>query len=159
MPSAPWFASLSWSTMSIYRVEQKNLAKFSDTGSARARGLCIGSPRLVGGRKAGNSNMQDFFLHHTVRRNPPRWRGMVFIGVINTTQVDSKSAIYCHEVFFVPIKSLPCMWLSGKRSMQSLTQVSLILLVIYFDMMVIALAMYLGPCWTSCMLPRIMVWN
>ena len=47
--------------MSIYRVEQKNLAKLSDTGSARARGLCIGSPRLVGGRKAGNLNMQEFF--------------------------------------------------------------------------------------------------
>ena len=26
-----------------------------------ADGLCIGSPGLVGGRKAGNSNMQDFF--------------------------------------------------------------------------------------------------
>ena len=41
----------------VYRVEQKNLAKFSDTCSVRAHGLCIGSPRLVGGRKAGNSNM------------------------------------------------------------------------------------------------------
>ena len=30
---------------------KKNLAKFSDTCSARADGLCI---RLVGGRKAGN---------------------------------------------------------------------------------------------------------
>ena len=46
----------------IYRAEQKNLAKFSDTCSVRAGGLCIGSPRLVGGRKAGNSNMQEFFL-------------------------------------------------------------------------------------------------
>ena len=45
----------------IYRVEQKNIAKFSDTCSVRADGLCIGSPRLVGGRKAGNSNMQEFF--------------------------------------------------------------------------------------------------
>ena len=45
----------------MYRVEQKNLAKFSDTCSVRADGLCIGSPRLVGGRKAGNSNMQEFF--------------------------------------------------------------------------------------------------
>ena len=44
-----------------YRVEQKNLAKFSDTCSVRADGLCIGSPRLVGGRKAGNSNVQEFF--------------------------------------------------------------------------------------------------
>ena len=47
--------------MSFYRVEQKKLAKFSDTCSVRADGLCIGSPRLVGGRKAGNSNMQDLF--------------------------------------------------------------------------------------------------
>ena len=31
---------------------KKNLAKFSDTCSVRADGLCIGSPRLVGGRKA-----------------------------------------------------------------------------------------------------------
>ena len=45
----------------LYRVEQKNLAKFSDTGSVRADGLCIGSPRLVGGRKSGNSNRQDFY--------------------------------------------------------------------------------------------------
>ena len=44
----------------MYRVEQKNLAKFSDRGSVRADGLCIGSPRLVGGRKAGNLNMQVF---------------------------------------------------------------------------------------------------
>ena len=49
--------------MSIYRVEQKNLAKFSDTGSAKARGLYIGSPRLVGGRKAGNLNMQKNLRH------------------------------------------------------------------------------------------------
>ena len=38
-----------------------NLAKFSDTFSVRADGLCIGSLRLVGGRNAGNSNMQEFF--------------------------------------------------------------------------------------------------
>ena len=48
----------------MYRVEQKNLAKFSDACSVRADGLCIGSPRSVGGRKAGNSNMQDFFAPH-----------------------------------------------------------------------------------------------
>ena len=40
---------------------KKNLPKFSDTCSIRADGLCIGSPRLVGRRKAGNANMQDFF--------------------------------------------------------------------------------------------------
>ena len=41
-----------------------NLAKFSDTCSVRADpadALCIGSPRLVGGRRAGNSNMQKNF--------------------------------------------------------------------------------------------------
>ena len=27
----------------------------------RVDGMCIGSPRLVGGRKTGNSNMQGFF--------------------------------------------------------------------------------------------------
>ena len=40
---------------------KKNPAKFSDTCSVRADRLCIGSPRLVGGRKAVNSNMQEFF--------------------------------------------------------------------------------------------------
>ena len=44
-----------------YGVEQKNLAKFSDTSSVRAERLCIGSPRLVGGRKAGNSDMLEIF--------------------------------------------------------------------------------------------------
>ena len=48
--------------VSLYRVEQKkNLAKFSDTCSVRADGLCIGSPRLVGGKNAGNLNLQEFF--------------------------------------------------------------------------------------------------
>ena len=45
-----------------YRVEQKNLAKFSDTCSVRADGLCIGSPMIVGGSKVGNSNMQKIFF-------------------------------------------------------------------------------------------------
>ena len=40
---------------------KKNLAKFSNTCYVRADGLCISSPRLVGGRKAGNSNIQEFF--------------------------------------------------------------------------------------------------
>ena len=42
----------------------KNLGKFSDTCSVRADGLCIGrfgSSKLVGRRKQGNSNMQEFF--------------------------------------------------------------------------------------------------
>ena len=39
----------------------KNLVKFSDACSIRAYGLCIGGPRLLGGRKAGNSNKQEFF--------------------------------------------------------------------------------------------------
>ena len=42
-------------------LSKKVHAKFSDTCSVRADGLCIGSPRLVGGRKLGNSNMQEFF--------------------------------------------------------------------------------------------------
>ena len=41
----------------MYRVEQKNLAKLSDTCYVRADRLCIGSPRLVRGGKARNSNM------------------------------------------------------------------------------------------------------
>ena len=40
-------------SLGLFRVEQKNLAKSSDTCSVRADVLCIGSPRLVGGRKAG----------------------------------------------------------------------------------------------------------
>ena len=36
-------------------------AKFSDTCSVRAGGLCIGCPKLVGSINAGNSNMQEFF--------------------------------------------------------------------------------------------------
>ena len=40
---------------------KKNPAKFSDTCSFRAHGLCNGSPKLVGSREARNSNMQDFF--------------------------------------------------------------------------------------------------
>ena len=44
-----------------YRVEQKNLAKFSDTCSVGADGLCIGSPRIASERKAENSNMHEFF--------------------------------------------------------------------------------------------------
>ena len=47
----------------------KNLANFSDTCFVSADGLCIGSPRLVGGRKAGNSNMREFFRHHAVGRS------------------------------------------------------------------------------------------
>ena len=40
---------------------KKNQAKFSDTCSVRADGLCIGCPSLVGRRKAANSNMLEFF--------------------------------------------------------------------------------------------------
>ena len=45
---------------------KKNLAKFGDTCFVRADWLCMGCPRLVGGRRAGNSNMKEFFLHHAV---------------------------------------------------------------------------------------------
>ena len=55
-----------------HKGQAKNLAKFSDTCSVRADGLCIGSPRLVGERKAGNSNMQEFFLHHAVKPDMAR---------------------------------------------------------------------------------------
>ena len=48
---------------------KKNLVKFSDPCSVRAEGVCIGSPRLVDGRKAGNSNMQEF-LCTTLYVNP-----------------------------------------------------------------------------------------
>ena len=44
-----------------YRAEPKNLAKFCDTCSLRADGLCIGSPRLAGGWKARDAKMQEFF--------------------------------------------------------------------------------------------------
>ena len=46
---------------SLYMVELKNLAKFSDTCSVGADGLCIGSPMLVVGRRAGNSKTKEFF--------------------------------------------------------------------------------------------------
>ena len=52
----------------IYGVEQKNIVKFCNTCSVGADGLCISSPMLVGGRKAGNSNMLTFFLHHAVAK-------------------------------------------------------------------------------------------
>ena len=55
---------------SVHGVEQKNLAKLSNTCSVWADGLFIGSPKLVGGRKVGNSNMQEFFcttLYHRLR--------------------------------------------------------------------------------------------
>ena len=41
----------------------ENLAKFGEGHSIMALRLCIGCPRLVGGRKAGNSNMQKFFCN------------------------------------------------------------------------------------------------
>ena len=45
----------------------KNLTMFSDTCSFGADGLCIGSPWIVGGKNAGNSNMQEFLLHYAVQ--------------------------------------------------------------------------------------------
>ena len=45
----------------LYRVEQKNLAKFSDTCSVRAEGLCIGCIGQWAERGRENSNMQEFF--------------------------------------------------------------------------------------------------
>ena len=46
----------------------KNLAKFSDTCSVRADGLCIVSPRLVGGRKAEKFKHARMFLRHAVNQ-------------------------------------------------------------------------------------------
>ena len=76
----------------------KNLAKFSDTCSVRADGLCIGSPRLMGGRKAGNSNMQEFFLHHAVHK----MRG-------NQTETREKK---CHP----PVEGFSSVNWEGRRS-------------------------------------------
>ena len=52
-----------------------------------ADGLCIGSPGLVGGRKAGNSNMQDFFAPRRTREGiicnqvlPPNGQGQDGVG-------------------------------------------------------------------------------
>ena len=52
--------------MIVYRVEQKNPAKFGDTCSVRADGLCIGSPRLVGRERAGTFKHAGIFLHDPV---------------------------------------------------------------------------------------------
>ena len=51
----------SISDVTHHRVEQKSFAKFSDTCSVRAGGLCISYPKLVGSMKAGSSNMQELF--------------------------------------------------------------------------------------------------
>ena len=65
LPEKSGVSKLKWTAghhvNKVQGLAKKNLAKFSDTCSVRADGLCIGSPRLVGGRKAGNSNMQEFF--------------------------------------------------------------------------------------------------
>ena len=45
----------------MYRVEQKNPAKFSDTCSVRADGLCIGCLCQWAERGREYSNMQEFF--------------------------------------------------------------------------------------------------
>ena len=58
-----WKAHTAWS--------KKNQAKFSDTCSVRADGLCIGCPRLVGRRKAANSNMLEFFCTTLYNPNCP----------------------------------------------------------------------------------------
>ena len=52
---------LTWFDVTQTRDAQgrANIAKFSYTFSIRADWLCIGSPRLVGWKKAGNSNMQE----------------------------------------------------------------------------------------------------
>ena len=52
--------------MRAYRVEQKNLAKFSDTCSVRADGLCIGCLGHWAERGREDSNVHEFFLHDSV---------------------------------------------------------------------------------------------
>ena len=61
------FLSTAWS--------KKNQAKFSDTCSVRADGLRVGSPWQVGERKAGNSNMEEFFCTtlYTMLVSNPAW--------------------------------------------------------------------------------------
>ena len=51
-----------------------NTAKFGEGSSVMAVWLCIGCPRLVGRRKAGNSNMQELFcstLYDHIQRESP----------------------------------------------------------------------------------------
>ena len=57
-----WCIIREWWLSLDYRVEQKNLAKFNDTCSVMADGLCICNPNLVGARKARNPNMQCTML-------------------------------------------------------------------------------------------------
>ena len=52
-----------WSSetcLRVCRVEQKG-AKFGEGSSIMAIWLCVGNPRLVDRRNAGNSNMQELF--------------------------------------------------------------------------------------------------
>ena len=63
----------------FYKKQAKNLAKFSDTRSVRADALYIGIPKLVGGRKAGNSNMQKKIWHHAVHAVQV-WRSATFLS-------------------------------------------------------------------------------
>ena len=48
-------------------------AKFSDTCSVRADGLCIGCPTLVGSRQAGNLNMREFFRSSLYKLVEEEW--------------------------------------------------------------------------------------
>ena len=50
----------------MYRVEPKNPAKFVDTCSVRADGLCIGCLGQWAEGGWENSNMQEIFLHDLV---------------------------------------------------------------------------------------------
>ena len=55
------FESANSLGVKIYRVEQKNPAKFGDTCSVRADGLCIGCLGQWAETGRDNSNMQEFF--------------------------------------------------------------------------------------------------
>ena len=59
---------------------KRGLAKLSGTCSFRADGLCIVGASIVGGRKAGNSNMQEFL--RTTPCNKAKWE--ITIAQCNT---------------------------------------------------------------------------
>ena len=82
-------------TYRLYRVEQINPAKFSDTCSMRADGLCIGSPRLVGWRKAGNSNLQELFCT-TLHKSTYGW------GYSHSELTKSELPICCKTLLCIP---------------------------------------------------------
>ena len=67
-------------------LSKKILAKFSDSCSVRADGLCIGSPRLVGGGWGGRREFQtykNFFATRCTRKIKSHNVVIYFVGLIN----------------------------------------------------------------------------